>query len=44
MKGNIEVQKADIDYEVDSKGYYQPVYLFWVDGFGLAEIRIPAIV
>ena len=44
LKGDIEVQKADIDYVVDSKGYYQPVYVFWVEGFGLAEIRIPAIV
>lgn len=41
--GNIEVDKPYIDYQIDSKGFYQPVYVFPVDVESMAYISIPAI-
>lgn len=39
----IEVDKPYIDYQMDSKGFYQPVYVFPVDAKSLSFISIPAI-
>jgi len=42
-KGTIEVEKSYIDYQLDSKGFYQPVYVFPVNAEFLSAITIPAI-
>lgn len=42
-KETIEVEKSYIDYQVDSKGFYQPVYVFPVNAEHLTSIVIPAI-
>ena len=46
MSGNYEVvtSKVSLEYEIDSKGFYQPVYVFEAKVNGEdARIRIPAI-
>ena len=42
-KETIEVEKPYIDYQMDSKGFYQPVYVFPVDAKSITFISIPAI-
>ena len=42
-KETIKVEKPYIDYQMDSKGFYQPVYVFPVDAKSIALIAIPAI-
>lgn len=42
---NITVESCELDYEIDTKGFYQPVYLFTVsspDGSYRDQIMIPA--
>lgn len=41
----VEVTACTLDYQVDSKGFYQPVYLFTVEAQGqpFGEVLIPAL-
>ena len=41
---HIEIEQVEMDYELDSKGYYQPVYVFSsvIDGES-AKLLIPAV-
>lgn len=39
----IKVKDVDLIYEVDSKGFYQPVYKFIIEGKDLENIFIPAL-
>ena len=43
---NVTVVSCELDYQVDTKGYYQPVYMFKVMYDGVADkmrIMIPAL-
>ena len=43
---NITVLSCELEYQVDTKGYYQPVYMFKVMYDGIADemrIMIPAL-
>lgn len=42
-KEKFEVEKPYIEYLIDSKGFYQPVYVFPVESKQTASIYIPAI-
>ena len=43
---NVTVLSCELEYQVDTKGYYQPVYMFKVMYDGVADemrIMIPAL-